>query len=306
MMKFIFLRLFKNVVKSRFNIKYIPLYINNSTILMLFSATILTNGNMIITIINPYEVLNYFKSVIPNIKMPFSKVCYNFDFYTPQTLAIKSNLNNNYLLDNIIKKNHTNIEIVINSMNNHYYNTIWADILNLYYHNHHLFIGIIGLFVWQILPKCKNSFFSIFNNIYNHLNNIFVYTNRDVVTIFDLQNELSPLIDESNRLLAQLEGFINRFNSFVINNNINVITDTQGNMEIEVSNGVNDNQATLYSNTIHTLDNLIRNHINTIEQLVTRGNQLENNILNIDNSYNRQFYYINIRLHNLKANYAHY
>ena len=190
-------------------------------------------------------------------------------------------------------------------MNSHYYNTIWADILNVYYHNHHLFIGIIGLLVWQILPKCKNSFFSIFNDISNHLNNIFVYTNRNVVTLFDLQNELSPLIDESNRLLAQLEGFINRFNSFVLTNNINVITDTQGNMEIEVSNGVDDNQASLYSNTIHTLDNLIRNHINTIEQLVTRGNQIENNILNIDNSYNRQFYYINIRLHNLKANYSH-
>ena len=337
-------------------LKHITINNNFSGKFLLFSASVLSNGTIIITFISGSEILSYFKSVIPNIKIPIlaksesntytdiSHLTKSVDFGTEPAISklLYGKFNNlaYYYKDNFYTAKYfvSNIDTYIYNLSNNYYNIIWSDILNIYYHNKPVFALLLGFIFYRFIfistkqDKGLSSYFGAksvglyaksFNGEFkdfetnnkssansnapysDNLTNIRVYVNRNNSTLVELQNQLSNVVNESNRLLSQLDDFINRFNSFVADNNVNIITDAQGNMSMDVPNNIDDDTATVHINRVNTLDNLIRNHINSLHELIIRGNNIENNILNIDPSYNIQFEYINNRLTSLKNKYNH-
>ena len=323
-------KLTNNTYNYKYYLKYITVNNNFSSKLMLFSASVLSNGTIILTIISPNEVLSYFKSVMYKIKVPKlvkselntytdinSFTDLNFKF-SPKLLNSPFNDLAHYYKNNLYSTkdfvyNYGNIDIYIYNLSNNYYNIIWHDILNIYYYNKPVFTCLLSFVVYRFIFRftksgvSKTPDFKTNNNIpyRDNLTNINVCVNRNNYTLIELQNQLSNVVNESNRLLSQLDNFIDRFNGFVTDNNVNIITDAQGNMSMDVLDNIDDETTNIYINRVQTLDNLIRNHINSLHELITRGNNLENNILNIDPSYNIQFEYINNRLISLKNKYKH-
>ena len=297
----------------KFYLNYITPYHNCASKSMLFSAIMLSNGTMILTIVNSNHVLNYFKSILAKIKVPKLEFGAKTDLYTHADIPyLNTNshcfTHSSYKLANYLEnnwysiKNYSNIDIFIHNMGNHYSNIMFTDFLNIYYHNKPVFTCLLVFIFYKIIFSLKKCSYTPYNN---NLNNVRVYVNRSNVTLYELQNQLSTIIDESNRLLSQLDSFINRFNSFIMDSNINIITDTQGNMSMDIPSSIDDNTVAVHTNRVHTLDNLIRNHVNRLEQLIVRGNSLENDILYIDSGYNTQFQYISDRLTYLKNKYKH-
>ena len=302
-------------LQGKFIFNYVTLYYNYASKFILFSAAILSNGAVVFTISNTGDTFNYFKSFFNKITTTLSKSEFgakldlytkvdsqylNTNFYDFTRLGYKLN---NYSENNwYYIRNHNNIDIFINNMINHHSNIVSTDLLNIYYHNKPVFTCLLVFIFYKIIFA-----FTKHNHTpyYSNLNNLHVYVNENNVTLFELQNQLSNIIEESNRLLSQLDNFINRFNSFILDSNINIITDTSGNMSMDIPNNLDDSTVAAHTNRVHTLDNLIRNHVNRLEQFIIRGNNLENDILYIDSSYNTQFQYINNRLTYLKNRYKH-
>jgi hypothetical protein len=139
----------------------------------------------------------------------------------------------------------------------------------------------------------------------NYLRNITVHANTSNFTLVQLESQLTPIIEEINRLLPQLRTFITRFNNFIIDNDINVITDADGNLGVDVSANLSDGLAQQHANRVQVLDSLIHNHYHIIEQLVQRGSTLEDNIRSISPNYLPQIRVLLINLNQLMSSYAH-
>ena len=75
-------------------------------------------------------------------------------------------------------------------------------------------------------------------------------------------------IDSIESTLRQLQQFIERYENFIRENNINVITDSAGALDISIEGNVSDVVATRWINMINVLDGLINNHVNTIDTLI--------------------------------------
>lgn len=132
------------------------------------------------------------------------------------------------------------------------------------------------------------------------------YANTGSVSLEDLQHQLDGIITELNRLLPQLNSFITRFHNFVYDTGINVITDAQGGLSIDVSNNLNDSLAEQYANRIDIFDRLIRNHINEIDNLIVRGSEIEDQIREINSNYLSQLTELKNRLNIAISSYKHY
>jgi hypothetical protein len=69
--------------------------------------------------------------------------------------------------------------------------------------------------------------------------------------------ELTEIIHQVNVLLPQLSDFISQFHQLVATNSINVITETNGNMSIDVPVSMSDMEAEKLSKRINILDRVI-------------------------------------------------
>lgn len=91
--------------------------------------------------------------------------------------------------------------------------------------------------------------------------------------------ELNKILLEINILLPQLEGFINQFNSTVVESGISVVTDAAtGNMSIDVPQDMPDDVANNVTTKIGVIDRLINTRGQEIKKLLEDGIRLENNI----------------------------
>lgn len=86
---------------------------------------------------------------------------------------------------------------------------------------------------------------------------------------FQVDALYQPDIDSIESTLAQLQQFIERYENFIRQNNINVISDSAGALDITVEGNVSDAVATRWMNMINVLDGLINNHVDTINNLLT-------------------------------------
>jgi hypothetical protein len=76
-------------------------------------------------------------------------------------------------------------------------------------------------------------------------------------------------------MLPQLSGFIEQFNNVVKEFNVNVVTDTFGNMSVDVPMEMTDTQANFVSKKLGIIDKLINNHGTTINDLFQKGLTIE-------------------------------
>jgi hypothetical protein len=86
---------------------------------------------------------------------------------------------------------------------------------------------------------------------------------------------ISEILVEINTLLPQLADFINQFNNTVNQSGINVVTDSIGNMSIDVPQNMPDDTATNISNRIGIIDRLIITRGQEINELLQKGTHLE-------------------------------
>jgi hypothetical protein len=82
----------------------------------------------------------------------------------------------------------------------------------------------------------------------------------------EIDSSLIENINEISRLLEQLENFYRLYIQFITENDINVISDSFGNLDIEVPDNIDDE--TRASLRINVLDRLINHHIDAITDLL--------------------------------------
>lgn len=89
---------------------------------------------------------------------------------------------------------------------------------------------------------------------------------------------LSEVVQQLDILLPQLETFIHQFHELVIASNVNVITDSVGNMDIDVPANMSYAEADNVSKRLGIIDRLINTRGQQINELFQRGIEIERNI----------------------------
>lgn len=97
--------------------------------------------------------------------------------------------------------------------------------------------------------------------------------------------DLPSIISEVNVLLPQFVGFIDQFNTLISQSGLNVITDSGGNMSIDVPHSMWDKDAESVSKRIGIIDRLITSHANSLSDLFKEGLSLENKLKVKDPKY---------------------
>ena len=121
----------------------------------------------------------------------------------------------------------------------------------------------------------------------------------------NVNGELQEIFIELARLLSQLNTFIDQFHSFVNETGINVITDAEGSLGVDVIESVSDSTAQGYANRINVFDGLIHDRVHTIEGLIDRALNLEREIMQSDSNYVSQLSQHRTRLTQLIHAYGH-
>jgi len=98
-------------------------------------------------------------------------------------------------------------------------------------------------------------------------------------------SEFMEIVDQIDALIPQFAGFIDQFNTLVNQKSINVISDSCGNMSIDVPHDMPSKEADNVSKRISIIDSLIESHNITITDLFERGFNIENK-LKSDNGNN--------------------
>lgn len=100
--------------------------------------------------------------------------------------------------------------------------------------------------------------------------------------------ELTEIAIKINELLPQLSDFIGQFNNVVSTTNINVITDSSGNMSIDVPVTMPDIEAEKLSKRINIIDRLITLRGQEINDLLQKGLNLETKLKAQNPNYTSQ------------------
>lgn len=117
--------------------------------------------------------------------------------------------------------------------------------------------------------------------------------------------ELSNVVLTIGSYLSELNTFINKFNSTVIENGINVITDYNGNLSIEVSPSMSDDVAKNVATRINIIDSLITKRQSDISELIQKGLALQDKIKVVDPSYKSEILSKITEFEKLKDSYKH-
>lgn len=116
---------------------------------------------------------------------------------------------------------------------------------------------------------------------------------------------IMEIITEINTLLPQLTDFINQFNNVVSQSGINVVTDSVGNMSIDVPQSMSDSIANNLSTRIGIIDRLITTRGHEINDLLQKGMHIEENIKLKDPHYVSQLTDKIMEFKRLNALYKH-
>jgi len=117
--------------------------------------------------------------------------------------------------------------------------------------------------------------------------------------------ELDNIILEVNRMLPQLVGFIEQFNNIVSQHGINVVTDAQGNMSMDVPASMSETSYMNISNRLGIVDRLINNQGTSINDLIQKGLSIEQEIKQSDHNYTSQLSDQIEKFKKLNASYKH-
>ena len=90
--------------------------------------------------------------------------------------------------------------------------------------------------------------------------------------------DIFNIVGEINTLLPQLSNFIDQFNNLVNQSGINVVTDSVGNMSVDVPHNMQDSTATEVTTKIGIIDRLITTRGQQLNDLFQKGLQIEKDI----------------------------
>lgn len=96
---------------------------------------------------------------------------------------------------------------------------------------------------------------------------------------------VTSIVSQIDTLMPQLVGFIKRFHEVIITNNINVVTDGDGNLSGYPLTSMPDAVANAAIKKIGIIDNLIHSHQDSISELFKKGFALDKQILANDPSH---------------------
>lgn len=103
-----------------------------------------------------------------------------------------------------------------------------------------------------------------------------------------LESNIEEVITEINELLPQLSNFIDKFNDFVIEKNVNVVTDATGNMSIDVPQSISDSEAQNISKRINIIDRLVTTQGQSVDALLQKGLSIEQELKKSNPNYSSQ------------------
>jgi hypothetical protein len=104
----------------------------------------------------------------------------------------------------------------------------------------------------------------------------------------NLTADLNDILSNIGYILPQISGFIDHFNNVVVQNNINVITDSVGNMSIDVPSNMSDSQADKISTRLSIIDKLINSQGQSLNDLFQKGLKIEEQLKTNDPNYSSQ------------------
>jgi hypothetical protein len=120
----------------------------------------------------------------------------------------------------------------------------------------------------------------------------------------DVQN-LTDLILTIGVHLAEISSYINKFNNIISETGINVITDSQGNMEMDAPSNMSDELAKKVSLRISIIDSLINKRQSDVSELIDKGLALQKNINSVDPLYKSEILSKVSEFEKLKGLYKH-
>lgn len=105
------------------------------------------------------------------------------------------------------------------------------------------------------------------------------------IFFLDMMETLNNVLFNIDSLMPQLSLFINQFNEVVNTNDINVITDTAGNMSIDVLKDMSEETSNKIVTRVGIIDRLINERFSNLDELFKQGFEIEKNIKNDNVQY---------------------
>jgi hypothetical protein len=118
----------------------------------------------------------------------------------------------------------------------------------------------------------------VYINKIERANIIIIIINKIKKTMEHVYTDLIDISKEIGSLLPQLGSFIEQFNKIIIEYNVNVMSDSNGNFCADVLNTMSEEQSDKIVKRIGIIDSLISSHKMTISDLFARGFAIERDL----------------------------
>ncbi len=117
--------------------------------------------------------------------------------------------------------------------------------------------------------------------------------------------DITNIVTEVGTLLPQLGDFINQFHNVVSESGINVITDSTGNMSIDVPKNMPDSEVNKITTRVGIIDRLITTRGQEINELLQKGLSIEDKLKKENPNYVSQLSDKIEEFKKLNASYKH-
>lgn len=111
-------------------------------------------------------------------------------------------------------------------------------------------------------------------------------------------------LQELNNLVPEITNYINQFNSIISENNLNVITDVQGNLMVDAPSNLSDQACDYFGKKVGVIDRIINSKLDEADKLIEQGNAMQKEIKNSNHSSQIQAKLK--ELNQLKNKYGHF
>jgi hypothetical protein len=118
-------------------------------------------------------------------------------------------------------------------------------------------------------------------------------------------SELLNIINEIDIILPQITNFINQFNNTILENNINIVTDTAANMFMDVPNSIPEAKADHLKKKLEIIDRLINTKSSEVEELLSKASNLESNLKKDNSQFQSKILEKLTEYNKLKSSYKH-
>lgn len=145
---------------------------------------------------------------------------------------------------------------------------------------------------------------SSYNSVDTTVSHAFLSSSKQLQSGMDIA-DLTSIILTIGSHMSELTTFINKFDTTVIENGINVITDSKGNLSIDVPSTMSEDVANKVATRINIIDSLITKRQSDIGDLIQKGLALQNKINLVDPSYKSEILNQITEFEKLKSSYKH-